>query len=211
MKEPLFEPSQAELWQKLGQGLRALFPAESLSIEGDTWSMGKIQVHYQNWTVTLDFYGPGYSSTTGSHQTQYTRLRAPYVNRDQFRFKIYRGDILSDLGKHLGLQDIEIGEPEFDAAFILQGNDPAKVKALLTPASLRAAIQAQSEFHLEVRDDEGWFGAEFPEGVDELVFQVPGMITEVERLKSLYLLFAEVLNRLCHLGSAYAEDPHFKL
>jgi len=31
-----------------------------------------------------------------------------------------------------------------------------------------------------VKDDEGWFGRSFPEGVDELYFQVPGVINSME-------------------------------
>ena len=45
--------------------------------------------------------------------------------------------------------------------------------------------------YLTVKDDEGWFGTSFPEGVDELFFRVGGVIKDVERLKSLYDLFAE--------------------
>jgi hypothetical protein len=72
---------------------------------------------------------------------------------------------------------------------------------------IRDHIESQPSFHLEVKDDEGWFGAEFPEGVDELYFQVVGVIKDIERLKSLYGIFAEVLNTLCHIGSAYEDDP----
>jgi hypothetical protein len=64
---------------------------------------------------------------------------------------------------------------------------------------------------LEVKDDEGWFGADFPEGVDELYFQVVGVIKEVERLKLIYELFATTLNYLCHIDSAYDDDPQVEL
>ena len=37
-----------------------------------------------------------------------------------------------------------------------------------------------------MKDDEGWFSTSFPEGVDELYFQVVGVIKDVEQLKSLY-------------------------
>jgi hypothetical protein len=69
-------------------------------------------------------------------------------------------------------------------------------------------MQRQPSVHLTVKDDEGWFGATFPKGVDELAFQVPGVIKDVTRLKALYELFAESLNQLCHMGSAYEDDPN---
>jgi hypothetical protein len=41
--------------------------------------------------------------------------------------------------KLLGLHDLEIGSPEFDALFVIQGNPPQKVRELLTPP-LQAAL-----------------------------------------------------------------------
>ena len=58
-----------------------------------------------------------------------------------------------------------------------------------------------------MKDDEGWFGPSFPDGVDELYFAVPGVIKDVERLRLLYELFCETLDQLCCLGSAYKEAP----
>ena len=54
---------------------------------------------------------------------------------------------------------------------------------------------------------EGWFGPKFPEDVDELHFQVVGVIKDVERLKALFDLFAAVLDQLCRIGSAYKQEP----
>jgi sensor c-di-GMP phosphodiesterase-like protein len=51
-----------------------------------------------------------------------TRLR-----EEGFRFAIYRKGFFSDLGKLMGMQDIEVGDPEFDEAFIIKGNDESKV------------------------------------------------------------------------------------
>jgi hypothetical protein len=72
-------------------------------------------------------------------------------------------------------------------------------------------IEMQPNISLEVKDDEGWFGTEFPEGVDELYFQVHGIIKDVDRLKTLYFLFAEVLNQLCLIDSAYQNSPNITL
>ena len=72
-------------------------------------------------------------------------------------------------------------------------------------------IQDQPEIRLEVKDSEGWFGPKFPEDVDELYFQVVGVIKDVERLKSLFDLFAAVLDQLCRIGSAYKQEPGVEL
>lgn len=197
----IFGPSQEEVWRQLCSEIGAEF------IGGGFWRGNKVQARVKEWTVTLDTYTV---STSKSHVT-YTRIRAPYVNKDGFRFTIYRRGFFSELGKRLGMQDIEIGDPEFDRDYVIKGNDEAKVLALFGDPRIRQLIQAQPSIHLQVKDDEGGFGASFPEGVDELYFHVVGVIKDVERLKSLYELFAETLNRLCHIGSAYENDPHLVL
>jgi hypothetical protein len=47
--------------------------------------------------------------------------------------------------------------------------------------------------------------------VDELYFQVVGVIKDVEQLKLLYALFAETLDQLCRIGSANESAPNVSL
>ena len=82
---------------------------------------------------------------------------------------------------------------------------------LIVDTRLKDLIQEQPRIHLEIRDDEGWFGASFPEGVDELYFQCVGVIKETARLKSLFDLFARTLMRLVEIDSAYERDPNVHL
>jgi hypothetical protein len=51
----------------------------------------------------------------------------------------------------------------------------------------------------------------FPAGVDELKFQVAGVIKDLDRLKLLYELFAETLDELCRMGSALDKTPPVKI
>jgi hypothetical protein len=88
------------------------------------------------------------------------------VNPEGFRFTVYRKGFFSDLGKLLGMQDIEVGEPEFDEAFIIEGNDEERVRDLFANAKIRQMIQDQPQIQLEVKDSEGWFGSKFPQDVD---------------------------------------------
>lgn len=192
-----FGPSREEVWRQPCREIGAEF------IEGGFWQGSKVQAHVGPWTVTLDTH----TVHTGHAHFTYTRMRAPYANPDGFRFTLYRKGSFSELGKLLGMQDIEVGDPEFDEALIIQGNDEFKVRDLFAGARLRSLALAQPSLRLSVKDDEGWFGARFPGGVDELHFQVLGVIKEVDRLKGLFDLFAEVLHQLSRIGSAYEENP----
>lgn len=197
----IFGPSKEEVWTRLSDEIEADF------VDGGFLRGDKIIAKVKNWVITLDTY----TVSDGKTSTTFTRMRAPYVNKDGFRFKIYRKGFFSNFGKLFGLQDIEVGFSEFDEEFIIKGNDTEKLCKLFSNFKIRELIQLQREISLEVKDDEGWFGIEFPQGVDELYFQVYGIIKDVDRLKNLYYLFAEILNQLCIIGSAYEDNPNVTL
>jgi hypothetical protein len=60
-----------------------------------------------------------------------------------------------------------------------------------------------------VKGDSGFDNAFIIKGsdVDELRFQIVGVIKDVDRLKSLFDLFAAVLNQLYRIGSASKQAP----
>ncbi len=107
----------------------------------------------------------------------------------------------------LGMQDMEVGYQEFDHDFIIKGSDEGKLRLLFANDKIRGLISGQKDINFSVKDDEGWFGPKFPDGVDELMFVVTGVIKDVDRLKHLYELFSETLDELCRIGSAYESDP----
>lgn len=193
----MFGPSRHEIWQQLSTEMGAQF------VDGGFWKGDKVQATHGPWTITLDNYVVSNGKTT----VTYTRMRAPYVNPDGFRFTVYRKGLFSEIAKWLGMRDIAIGDEQFDKDFILKSNQEVKLRQLLSEPRIREMIALQPDIHFEVRDDEGFFGPSFPAGVDELCFQVVGVIKDIERLKSLYELFSETLDRLCRIGSAYETDP----
>jgi hypothetical protein len=193
----LFGPSKEEIWRQLSAEIDANY------VEGSWRKADKVQVTHGEWTVTLDTY----TVSTGKAVIVFTRMRAPYVNPDGFRFTVYRRSIFSGIAKFFGMQDVEVGEASFDRDFIVKSNDESKVRALCMNPRIRELIAQQPAIHFTVKDDEGWFGPTFPEGVDELYFSVVGIIKDVERLKLLYELFATTLDELCRIGSAYERAP----
>jgi hypothetical protein len=60
----------------------------------------------------------------------------------RFRCEIYPEGFLASLRKLMGMQDIIIGSPRFDAAFVITGDDEPGIKALLN-GQVQSAI-----FHL---------------------------------------------------------------
>jgi hypothetical protein len=192
-----FGPSRDEIWRRLSEQLGGRY------VEGGFCRNARVEVAHGEWTLTLDTC----AVSTGKVTVVYTRMRAPYVNPDGFRFTIYRRSLFSGVGKFLGMQDVEVADPAFDRDFIVKGNDEGRLRSLFASPALRELLQKQPEIHLTVEDDHGWFGKAFPEGVDMLTFQVVGVIKDIDRLQALFELFATTLDELCRIGAAYARNP----
>jgi len=192
----VFQVHRDEVWRAIKDAMR-----------GAPWDGRVLRVRHGPFVVTLDVHADiaGYSSAV------VTRLRAAFMNPDAFRFRLRRRSVLSDLASLVGVQDIELGDPPFDREFVVQGNRPEQVRRLVGSAELRAALLESAVHLVEVRPDEGWFGPEFPDNVDELYVEAEGRLVDEPEIEKLYCVFAELLNRLSHLGSAYGADPHLEI
>jgi hypothetical protein len=196
MLRSLFGPSKDEIWAQLSREIGAE------QREGGFFKNGSVRLRHREWEITLD----DYVVHAGNATMVFTRIRAPYVNRDGFRFRIYRKGVFTWLGKVLGVEDLEIGDRFFDDKFVIQGEPASMVTRLFMNPQIKEYIARQPDINLQVKDDEGWFGQRFPEGVDELYFLASGVIRDKDRLRELFELFALILDELCQMGSAYETD-----
>jgi len=197
----LFGPSRDEIWRQLSSQTDGEFVA------GGFFRGSKVLLQHGEWTFTLDTFTTGH----GNHRRTCTRMRAPYVNAAGFHFEVYREGLFSGLGRGLGMQDVEVGFPEFDRDFVIKGNSDHGLRTLFSNENIRRLLHRQPRVNFSVRDDDGWFGDQFPDGVDELRFDCLGIIRDLDQLRNLYELFAETLDWLCETGSAYEADPHVDL
>src|SRR5262245_4131951 len=129
----LFGPSREEIWKRLCAEAGYEF------VHGGFWKGDLVRARVGEWTVTLDTYVVGDGNT--SHA--YTRLRAPYVNPDGFRFSVYRKSVFTGLGKLFGMQDVEVGYPEFDEAFVIRGDSERRLRRLFENGKLRELLARQ--------------------------------------------------------------------
>lgn len=198
----LFGPSKEEVWRQFADQTGSNY------VPGGFWKGDRIEATHGSWTVVLDTY----TVSTGKSSVTYTRMRAPYSTADGFHFAVYREGIFSEIGKWFAMQDVTVGYEDFDRDFIIKGNDEQKLRQLFSNQKVRELIAAQPEIHFSVEDDDGNIWTKmFPAGLDELKFQVAGVIKDLDRLKLLYDLFAETLDELCRMGSAVNKTPPVKL
>ncbi|HEY0169879.1 MAG TPA: hypothetical protein VGB98_02415 [Pyrinomonadaceae bacterium] len=164
---------------------------------------GRARVRYRHWCVMLDTN----VVPAGAAAAVVTRMRAPFVGRGRFRFKLQRRDLLDALARRLRLHSSETGQSDFDREFVIRSGDDEGVRRLFDSPDIRRLIQSQPSINLEARGDDGPFGESLPEGVDELVLRAPGFVTDAERLRRLFALFALTLDRLCETGAACHDEP----
>lgn len=197
----IFGPTQKETWTKVSEDLDATF------VKGRFFKGSKVVAQEKKWTITLDTF----AVHTGHATIPFTRMRAPFVGKDGFRFKISRRGVLSQLANLFRKKIVTAGIPDFDKKFVIQSNDEYKLRKLFAHEAIRELVDGHKDIHLEIKDDEGWTGPKFPSDVDELYFQASGIIKDNERLKSMFRLFAETLNQLVEIGSAYERTPDVRL
>ena len=189
----MFGPSKDEIWRKLAE------------VVDGSFAPGRVEARAGQWTVTLERIAG--RSRSGGH-TSYTRIRAPFTNRDGFHFLIYNANWFTPLEKLLGMQDVTVGDPAFDKEFVVQGNHAAKLKRLLANDEIRRLLLLQPHVYFKVAYEFGWLEPHVPGEVDALEFAVGSQSTNIEQLHQLFELFALTLHRLCHIGSAYEDDPN---
>lgn len=94
---------------------------------------------------------------------------------------------------------------------LFRSSYPEIWRQLAEELGARQGLERLDGVRLGALDDEGWFGQKFPPETDELQLSLDGLVTDRERLKTAFELFGATLDRLCHIGSAYEDDPGVKL
>ncbi len=201
--EKMLGPSKDDVWRELSTQINA-------KIETDGFhGFDKMMLDVGNWTITLDTK----PVHTGKSTHYYTRMRAPFKANSGFWFNITNQNIFSILGlKLIGGRDIQIHDTEFDKRFIIESNSEWKMRELLSSEKIRTLLLLQQDdIQLSLKNDDGWFGTQFPEGVDELFLLKVGIVTDVRVLRSYFDLFAETLKKMNQIGEASKDNPGVRL
>lgn len=79
----------------------------------------KIEGELMNRPFSLRLYQQG----SGKNKRFYTELNYGLENKYEYTLEVYKERIWSKIGKVVGMQDIEIGDPPFDSTFVVKSND----------------------------------------------------------------------------------------
>ena len=114
------------------------------------YGSGQVYGHLEGQAVRLFVETRG----SGKNRQSYTVAAGMIVPGFDLGLAVYKHGFLSSVGEWMGATDIRIGEPSFDGAFVIKGDEPHRVQALLGHAGLRNALQQvlSSGYVFSVRD-----------------------------------------------------------
>ncbi len=83
---------------------------------------------------------------SGKNSSVYTVLDVSLQNSKPFQFHIYEAGLMSGLGKIFGMQDIEIGDENFDRKFVIKSNDATLISSFLSPSVRDSFLAAADKY-----------------------------------------------------------------
>ena len=92
----------------------------------------------------LDYSLFTFTRGSGKNKSTYTAIEMKLPHYDNVcHLHVYPEGFLSKIGKALGTQDIQIGDSEFDAAFMIKSRTPDRIMQVLTPELKRQMLNGK--------------------------------------------------------------------
>ena len=194
-----FGEKQKKLWR--------LFTSEvnGKIIDGGQYNPDSLIYKYKGWTVVLDEVIRMPSG--GASGSLVTRFRIPIVNQQALSFKVHKEDLFMKFFKLFGTQDIQIGDPQFDKKFIIEGTNTDALRKVLSHRPLRESLLKIPDALLTLRTNEEKHGDDFPEGIDLLEIDLPGKVHAFDQLQTMHQVLTQTCEALTHFDPSFQLDP----
>lgn len=143
--------------------------------------------------VTLTpFRVKGKSKSTG------TSASIHYSPRENFIFSIRTERGMDQVGKMMGLQDIQLGDQAFDEKFLIQGTDAGKVVHVFADMRLRDMLLEQNTAELRLVHDSDTLSPEHkvPPGRHAVLIGQDNRLDKFEQLDAVFNILTSVVHRL---------------
>ncbi len=150
---------------------------------GGIFSPMRVTGYYRGRPLTLDTF----TRSSGKSSTTYTRIRLGVNNPPALSLAIYDENVLSKIGKALGMQDVQTGDDELDRRFTIKGQPEPVIARLLTSIGLRQKLLEARSLHVEVKDR-------------ELHFEQRGAESNADHLQFLFDLLSDLAEAVDRAG-----------
>ncbi|HEY9719487.1 MAG TPA: hypothetical protein V6C69_18555 [Trichormus sp.] len=168
-------------------------------VDAAGWLKVQIQLNKSAWTLT-------YKVLHAHKHNQKTTVVMPFNADRDFSFCVRNRSWLGDTMKLFGMQDIEIGDNDFDRDYYIQGSDELLVNRLLQSQKLKELIDGQGSLNFDIRRTQH-AEDEIPAGTTVLYFEDHTTINSYERLRAIHDLMAAALEELQTMGIASHTAP----
>lgn len=204
LSEMFGSPGGLEVWSQLAEEIGGEFLGGTHEYITRGGVGHTVHLKVEQWSILLELFKEERGVADTESGIEQVRMRAPYEDKDGFRFTIYRGHLFTGLGKLFGAQDVETGDQAFDDDFVIKSNDEAKARDLFANPRLRQLIRAQPYVRFQAADSGGPPGSPLLGAASaELYFLLrQDQTKDIAQLKALFELFAETLRQLRAVGSA---------
>lgn len=88
---------------------------------------------------------------SGDSSSTYTVMNINLPVQNGLVVSFYKEGFLSKLGKAIGTQDVQVGDPMFDEAFMIKSNSPPHVPHLLTPDIRQYALAMRDAMDVSLK------------------------------------------------------------
>ncbi|MGB6221597.1 hypothetical protein [Haloferula sp.] len=114
-----------------------------------------------------------------------TIFSARLTSSSDYKFAIHNEEFIDEIGKFFGMQDVELGYPEFDRKVVVKTNNDERTRMLFSSQAVRSFIIG--------------LGTDFNMGITgsahdrKLELAIEKGITDVETLQKIYGIFYDLL------------------
>ena len=171
--------SEAALWEQV---------AADISRQPDLYDY-RAQLCQQHYRVELEIdidLGGGFE---GGYEI--TTLRAIVPGQPALHFALHEQDWIHEIGKLLGLEDVELGYAELDKTFIITTNDTNALRQLLAEPDVHATLLRHPAGRLTLAP-----ASHEPHAPVVLSFSEERALLEPEQLREIYHLLLRILQQL---------------
>lgn len=192
----IFGESLKEAFERIASEIGGRF------IEGSLFKSPRIEVPWRLGHIYIDTY----TQSTGQSAVTYTRVRCAYKTDHPFDMKVYKKGAFSNMGKALGMQDIEIGQSEFDESFIIKGDDERLIRAVLNQYNLQNALMALPKTTLVIKHKDPLCGKAAHGDEQLIVFYQAGALKETDVYQKMLYALEQLLEGLSD-NACLIEEP----
>ena len=113
---------------------------------GSMFNTPRVSGDYKGFDYLLHTFSRG----SGKSRTTYTGITMSFPKYVDRHLHLYQEGFLSKIGKAFGGQDIQIGNREFDEAFMIKSQTPGKVERILTHDLMRNMLNGRHLINMSV-------------------------------------------------------------